>query len=128
MGNKILRTVLSREAVLFSEDPLSEVPLRSPNEKRTASLKMTVRKCPKIIISHSNNNGTSDKGHNRNNLRTKDKVQCTKWRLSYSSNTPIKDNLSTKDKVARKNGSQNVSVIRRFHCMVEKMTNFFAPP
>ncbi len=28
--------------------------------------------------------GTSDKG---NNLRTKDKVQCTKWRLSYSSNT-----------------------------------------
>ncbi len=26
--------------------------------------------------------GTSDKGHNRNNLRTKDKVQCTKWRLS----------------------------------------------
>ncbi len=27
-----------------------------------------------------------DKGHNRNNLRTKDKLQCTKWRLSYSSN------------------------------------------
>ncbi len=28
--------------------------------------------------------GTSYKGHNKNNLRTKDKVQCTKWRLSYS--------------------------------------------
>ncbi len=26
--------------------------------------------------------GHSDKGHNRNNLRTKNKVQCTKWRLS----------------------------------------------
>ncbi len=29
--------------------------------------------------------GHSDKRHNRNNLRIKDKVQCTKWRLSYSS-------------------------------------------
>ncbi len=25
--------------------------------------------------------GTSDKGHNRNNLQTKDKVQFTKWTI-----------------------------------------------
>ncbi len=55
------------------------------------------------------------KGHNRNNFQTKDKFHCTKWRLSYSSNT-IKD-LSTKDKkMARKQWVPNVSVIRRFHC------------
>ncbi len=36
---------------------------------------------------------TSDKGHNRNNLRTKDKVQCTKLRLSYSSNTLLTSNI-----------------------------------
>ncbi len=46
---------------------------------------------------------TTNKGHNRNNLRTKDNFQCPKWRLSYGSNNdkgqPLrqpKDNLSDK--------------------------------
>ncbi len=46
--------------------------------------------------------GTSDKGHNRNNLWTKDKVQCTKWRLSYSSNIFL-----TSDKGQPLNKGQN---------------------
>ncbi len=45
---------------------------------------------------------TPNKGHNRNNLPTKDKFQCTKWRLSYSSNT-----LLTSDKGQPLNKGQN---------------------
>ncbi len=65
--------------------------------------------------------GTSDKRtHNRNNLRTKNKVQCTKWRLSYCSNTiilnldPIKEYRQQRTKWPENNGSQTVSVIRKF--------------
>ncbi len=69
----------------------------------------------------------SDKGHNRNNLKTKDKIQCTKWRLSYSPNifltSDIKDNLSTKDKMARKQWVLKVSIIRRFHFKSLQFTN-----
>ncbi len=56
---------------------------------------------------------TLNKGHNTNNLRTKDKFQCTKWRLSYILLTSNKGQPLSK----RKNGQKtNVSVIQRFHC------------
>ncbi len=49
------------------------------------------------------NLGHFDKGHNRNNLQTKEKVQCTKWRLSYTvklliKDTPIKDTIEISNK------------------------------
>ncbi len=43
--------------------------------------------CTCIDYSGTSDKGHSDKGHNRNNLPTKDKVHCTKWRHSYSSKT-----------------------------------------
>ena len=45
---------------------------------------------------------TPNKGRNTNNLRIKDKLQCTKWRLSYSSNTFL-----TSDKGQPLNNGQN---------------------
>ncbi len=45
---------------------------------------------------------TPNKGHNRNNLRMKDKFKCTKWRLSYSFNT-----LLTSDEGQPLNKGQN---------------------
>ncbi len=57
---------------------------------------------------------TLNKGHNINNLRTKDKFQCTKWRLSFSSNTLLTSDkgqpLNKRDKMARKQWVPNVSV------------------
>ncbi len=52
--------------------------------------------------SGTSDEGHSDKGHNRNNLQTKDKVQCTKWKLSYSSNIFL-----TSDKGQPLNKGQN---------------------
>ncbi len=61
--------------------------------------------------------GHSDKGHNRNNLRTKDKVQCTKWRLSYSNNyilnlQPL--NKGQRTKWPENNGSQTCPLFGGF--------------
>ncbi len=55
---------------------------------------------------------TPNKGHNRNILRTKDKFQCTKWRLFYSSDTFLTSDKGQPLKMARKQWVPNVSVIR----------------
>ncbi len=62
---------------------------------------------------------TPNKGQNRNNFRTKDKFQCTKWRLSYSS-------LNLRPLNRRKNGQKTMGLgISNLHSgWVSRLLNF----
>ncbi len=65
------------------------------------------------FYSETSDKGHSDKGHNRNNLRTKDKFQCTKWIIITS------DKGQPLDKGQNGQKTMGPKRVRWVHCIWE---------